>query len=76
MPSKAIAVHVRGYFQFKPPTDPPHMALINFRALTEYFKHLKSTMKYSATTIADKLRALRQAIEYVQYQNAGEAGTS
>ena len=53
--TKAIAAHVRGYFQFTPSTNPPHMVLINFHALTEYFKHLKSNMKYSATTVADKL---------------------
>ena len=35
--------------------------------------HLKTTMKFSPTTIANKLRAIRQAIEYVMYeQNAGQ----
>ena len=51
------------------------MALLNFHALQDYFKHLKTTMKFSATTVADKLRALRNAIEYVQYQHSDEGSS-
>jgi len=70
--AKAIATHVQGYFQYTTPTQPPYAALLNFHSLTNYFTHLKKTMKFSATTIAEKLRALRQAIEYVIYQQSDE----
>jgi len=69
-PAEAIAAHVQGYFQYTTPTQPPYAALLNFHSLTNYFTHLKKTMKFSATTIAEKLRALRQAIEYVIYQQS------
>ena len=72
-PAKAIGAHVRGYFQFTKPTKPPHMALLNFDTLLKYFTHIKT--KYRATTVADKLRAVRQAIEYVQFKQS-EVGSS
>ena len=71
-PAKAIAAHVKGYFQYSTPTKPPHMALLDFHKLQNYFTHLKSERNLSATTIADKLRAIRQAIEYVQYEQTDE----
>lgn len=40
-PAKAIAAHVKGYFRFTPATKPPHMALLNFHSLQEYFTHMK-----------------------------------
>ena len=71
-PAKAIAAHVKGYFQYSTPTKPPHMALLDFHKLQNYFTQLKSESNSSATTIADKLRAIRQAIEYVQYEQTDE----
>ena len=70
-PAKAIAAHVRDFFRFTPSTKPPYMALLDFHSLEKYFGHLKS-IKFSVTTIADKLRALRQAIEYVMYEHSDE----
>ena len=69
LPAQAVAAHVKGFFRFTPETTPPHKALITYQSLQQYFTHLKSTMKFSATTIAEKLRAVRQAIEYVGYQH-------
>ena len=55
-PAKAIGAHVRGYFQYIAPTMPPHLVLINFHSLM--VMHLKTTMKLSPSTIANKLRAI------------------
>ena len=75
-PAKAIGAHVRGYFQYTPPTRPPHAALLDFHALTNYFSHLKTERKFSATTISDKLRAIRHAIDYVMYEQSEEGSHS
>ena len=48
------------------------MALLNFQSLQAYFTHLKSTMNLSATTIAEKLRSLRQCIDYIMYKQSEE----
>ena len=69
LPAKATAAHVRGFFRYTPETQPAYKALMCYQSLQNYFNHLKSTMKFSATTIAEKLRAIRQAIEYVSYVN-------
>ena len=69
LPAKATAAHVRGFFRYTPETTPAYKALMSFQSLQCYFTHVKSTMKFSATTIAEKLRAVRQAIEYVAYLN-------
>lgn len=75
-PAKAIGAHVRGFFQYTPPTRPSHAALLDFHALTDYFSFLKNERKFSATTISDKLRAIRQAIDYVMYQQSEEGSHS
>ena len=67
LPAKAIAAHVKGFFRFTPETSPPYKALISFQSLQNYFTHLKATLKLCATTIQEKLRAIRQAIDYVSY---------
>ena len=71
-PAKAIAAHVRGYFRHTPDRSPPHQALLEYQSLQQYFTHLKGTMEFAATTIAEKLRAIRQAIEYVAYENESD----
>ena len=37
--------------------------------------HLKTKMNYSPTTITEKLRAIRHAIEYVMYQQSAGQGS-
>lgn len=66
-PAKAIAAHVKGFFRFTPETEPSYKALICFQSLQGYFTYLKATLKLCATTIQEKLRAIRQAIDYVAY---------
>ena len=70
-PAKATAAHVKAFFRFTPETTPPYKALMCFQSLQHYFAHLKTTMKFSATTIQEKLRAIRQAIDYVAYIHDG-----
>ena len=74
-PAKAIGAHVRGYFQYTTPTTPPYLALTNFQSLTNYFMHLKTKMNYGPTTITEKLRAVRHAIDYVMYQQSAGQGS-
>ena len=52
-PDKAIAAHVKGYFQYSTSTKPPYIALLDFHKLHNYFPHLESERNLSATTIAD-----------------------
>ena len=70
-PAKATAAHVKAFFRFTPETTPPYKALMCFQSLQHYFAHLKTTMKFSPTTIQEKLRAIRQAINYVAYLHDG-----
>ena len=74
--ARAIGAHVRGYFQYVQPTRPPHAALLDFHSLTTYFTHLKTIRKFTATTISEKLRAIRHAIDYVMYQQSNEGSHS
>lgn len=71
-PAKAIAANARKYIKFTPATTPAYMALLNFQSLQKYFMHLKSTMKFCATTVAEKIRSLRHAIDYVMYEHSDE----
>lgn len=71
-PAKAIAAHARGYFEYTPETTPAYMAILNFKSLQNYFTHLQKTMKFSATTIAEKLRSLRHAIDYIMFEHSEE----
>ena len=66
--AKAIAADVSLFFEqiSHGSTDTYYDILLNTRNLYAYTTHLQNNKKFTASTVSEKLRRLRQAIEYTE----------
>jgi len=67
--AKAIAADVSLFFEQQishGSTDTYYDILLNTRNLYAYTTHLQNNKKFTASTVSEKLRRLRQAIEYTE----------
>ena len=66
--AKAIAADISLFFEriSHGSTDTYYNILLNTRNLHDYIKHLQINKQFSPSTVSEKLRILRQAIEYTE----------
>lgn len=79
--AKSIVIDVQNYFYFTNPTSnttmPYYDLLLDMSHLKNYLHHLQQHFQFAATTISEKIRRLRLAIEYTLHtENANECNTS
>ena len=78
---KSIATDVQNYFYYTNPnsntTMPYYDLLLDMDHLKNYLQHLQQNFQFAATTISEKIRRLRLAIEYTLHrENSDECNTS
>ena len=81
-PSSAttIVTDIQNYFLYTNPNSntalPYYDLLLDMNRLKNYLQHLQNNFQFAATTISEKIRRLRIAIEYTLYkENANECNT-
>lgn len=79
--AKSIVTDIKNYFYFTNPTSeertPYYDLLLNMSHLKNYLQHLQHNFHFAATTISEKLRRLRLAVDYTLYkENPDECNTA
>lgn len=79
--AKSIVTDVQNYFYYTNPaantTLPYYDLLLDMDHLKNYLQHLQQNFQFAATTISEKIRRLRLAIEYTLHkENSTECNTS
>ena len=79
--AKSIVTDVQNYFYYTNPnsntTLPYYDLLLDMDHLKNYLQHLQHNFQFAATTISEKIRRLKLAIEYTLHrENADECNTN
>ena len=75
--AKAIVADIQNYFCFISESHKPHYdLLLDMENLQNYLQYLQQHFSFAATTISEKIRRLRLAIEYTLHiENSDESNT-
>ena len=75
--AKAIVADIQNYFCFISDSHKPHYdLLLDMENLKNYLQYLQQHFTFAATTISEKIRRLRLAIEYTLHiENSDECDT-
>jgi len=75
--AKAIAVDVIKYYECFPTQNSYYETILNMENLRAYLQSVQEDRGYSATTIAEKIRRLRNAVDFVMFkENTDKTNTN